>query len=205
MKRSQGSVKMPNSVRAIEIALGVIVLVLAGLVLASPAFAAVLVLLFLSISLLFAGIEGILVGAGGRRLSGGQRAFRLVAGIIAVGLSVAVLAFPAFGLLSSVVLLSLGLLVLGASGVAKGVTDKRMPSWAGALYVGVGVLTVALSVAMIALPMLGLTVLYSLLAVTLIINGAAYIMAGITGVAYMPMGPLFGGNGNKKTWESDAA
>jgi hypothetical protein len=46
MRRSQDSVKMPNSVRAIEIALGVITLVLAGLVLASPAFAAVLVIFF---------------------------------------------------------------------------------------------------------------------------------------------------------------
>jgi uncharacterized membrane protein HdeD (DUF308 family) len=156
---------------------------------------------------MFAGIEGILVGAGGRGLSGGQRAFRLIAGVIAVGLSIAVLAFPAFGLLSSVVLLSLGLLVLGASGIAKGVTDRRIPSWARALYVGVGVLTVALSVAVITLPMFGLTVLYSLMAITLIINGAAYILAGITGIAYVPMGQLFGaGHGNnRKTWESDAA
>lgn len=97
--------------------------------------------------------------------------------------------------------------VLGASGIAKGVTDSRMPSWARALYVGVGVLTVALSVAVITLPMFGLTVLYSFMAITLIINGAAYILAGITGIAYVPMGPLFGGwhGNNRKTWESDAA
>jgi uncharacterized membrane protein HdeD (DUF308 family) len=205
MARSQKQEVVPKSLRVTEIVLGAIALILAGFVLASPAFATTLLLLWLSISLLFAGFEGIVVGSAGRGLSGGQRAFRLIAGVIAVGLAVAVLAFPAAALLSSVVLLSIGLLFLGGSGIAKGLMEKYMSGWARAMYVIVGAITIALSIAVIAFPAFGLTTLYFLMAAVLIINGAAYVVAGITGAVYVPLGiGLLGGRG-RKTWESDAA
>ena len=205
MTRSPKQEVVPKSLRVTEIILGAIALTLAGFVLASPAFAATLLLLWLSISLLFAGFEGIIVGSTGKGLSGGQRAFRLIAGVIAVGLSIAVLAFPASALLSSVVLLSIGLLFLGGAGIAKGIMEKYLSGWARAMYVIVGGMTVGLSIPVIVFPVFGLTTLYYFMATVLIINGAQYIVAGITGAVYVPLGAGLFGARDRKSWESDAA
>lgn len=200
----QEAVKAPRSIRVIDIVLGAITLVLAGLVLASPGFAATLLLLWLSISLLVAGFEGIIVGAGGRGLSGGQRAFRVIAGIIAVGLSIAVIVFPGGALVGTVVLLSIALLVLGCAAIGKGITEKFMSGWARAMYVIVGGISVALSIPVIVFPGLGLLTLYYLMSTVLIVNGAAFVIAGITGAVYVPIG-IGLARGAKKYWESDAA
>jgi uncharacterized membrane protein HdeD (DUF308 family) len=50
--------KVPNSLRGAQIVVGVIILVLAGMILAFPGFALFLIAVWLSVSLLFAGIEG---------------------------------------------------------------------------------------------------------------------------------------------------
>ncbi|MEW6604690.1 MAG: DUF308 domain-containing protein [Thermoproteota archaeon] len=199
----QESIKAPKYVRVIDVILGAISLILAGIVFASPAFAAALLILVISLSLIFAGVEGIIVGASGRGLSGGQRALRLILGIIAVGLSIAVIAFPGATVLSSVALLSIGLLCLGAAAVGKGITEKFMPNWARAMYVVVGGIVIALSVPVIAYPGLGLLTLYYMIATVLIINGIGYVIAGITGAVYVPIGTRIA-RGDRK-WESDAA
>ncbi|MEW6604621.1 MAG: DUF308 domain-containing protein [Thermoproteota archaeon] len=205
MAGTQKQESVPKSFRITEIVLGAIILVLAGLALASPVFAEVLLLLWLSVSLLFAGFEGIIVGSAGKGLSVGQRTFRIVAGIIAVGLAVLVITFPAAALLSSVVLLSIGLLFLGGSGIAKGIMEKFMSGWARAMYVIVGGISVALSIAVIASPAFGLLTLYYLIAAVLTINGAAYVAAGITGMVYVPLGVNMARAGSRKAWKSDAA
>jgi uncharacterized membrane protein HdeD (DUF308 family) len=207
MDQNSKLVKAPISIRIMEIVVGAITLILAGLIMAYPAFATMLILVLLSMSLLFAGIEGIIVGALGRRLSKGQRTLRVVAGIVAVGLSIATFAFPSVALLSLVVLLSIGLFFLGGSGIVKGILESGMSMWVRTLYVGVGVLTIGLSAAAIAAPGLALLTLYTLLAITLVINGAAYIATGIAGVVYVPMesSSILGSESEKKKWQSDAA
>jgi uncharacterized membrane protein HdeD (DUF308 family) len=200
----QEAAKAPKYARTIDIVLGAIILILAGLVLASPAFAATLLVLWLSISLLFAGFEGIIVGASAKGLSGGQRAIRLIAGFVAVGLSIAVVAFPGAAILSSVVLLSIALVFLGASALGKGIMEKYMSGWARAMYIIVGGITIALSIPVIASPIFGLLTVYYVIASVLIINGAAYIIAGVTGAVYVPIG-LGLASGRKSFGESDAA
>ena len=200
----QEAVKAPGYVRTIDIILGAISLILAGFVLAEPAFAATLLLLFISIALLFAGFEGIIVGAAGRGLTGGQRALRLIVGIIAVGLSMGVLIFPAATIYSSIVLLSVAFLFLGGAGIAKGITEKYMSGWARAMYIAVGAIAVGLSIPVLVYPLVGLTTLYYLMATVLIVNGAGYVIAGITGAVYVPVGMEI--TRRSKTWgEADTA
>src|SRR5919109_1524393 len=66
--------KAPKSVRTVEIVVGAITLVLAGLVLAFPLFAVLFIVFWLSLSLIFGGLEGIIIGASARHLSRGWRA-----------------------------------------------------------------------------------------------------------------------------------
>lgn len=200
----QEAIKAPKYVRTIDIVLGAISLILAGFVLASPAFAATLLILYLSIALLVAGFEGIIVGAAGRGLTGGQRAIRLIVGAIAVGLSMAVIVFPGATVLSSVVLLSIAFVFLGAAAIAKGITERFMSGWARAMYVIVGGIVLALSVPIMIFPGMGLVTLYALMATVLIVNGVGYVIAGITGAVYVPIG--LGMARRDRTWgASDAA
>ena len=143
------------------------------------------------------------MGAAGRGLSGGQRALRLIVGLIAVGLSMAVIVFPISALISTTVLLSIAFLFLGAGAIAKGITERYMSGWARAMYVIIGAIVLGLSIPVMVYPLLGLATLYAIMSAVLIVNGIGYIIAGVTGVVYMPLGEGLLRKG--KAWESDAA
>jgi len=200
--QSPGMMKAPNSLRAAQMVVGVITLVLAGVILAFPGFAIFLIAVWLSVSLVFGGIEGVIVGAGAKHLSKGGRAVSIGVGAVAIALSAAALAFPTAATLTLVLLLSIALLFLGAGGIARGVSEKRMPGWARAMLVAVGIITVGLSISVMIFPAFGVSVLFAFVAAALIINGASYIVAGVTGAIFRP---ILIGRGARRSWESDAA
>jgi hypothetical protein len=68
----------------------------------------------------------------------------------------------------------------------------------------VGGITVALSIPVIAFSFFGLLTVYYLMASILIINGAAYIIDGITSAVYVPIGSGLARGGSRGLWESDA-
>jgi len=195
--------KTPNSLRAAQIAVGGISLVLAGFVLAFPSFALYLVAIWLSVSLLFGGIEGIVVGVGARFLSKAGRTISIFAGAVAIVLSVAILAYPGVAALTLTVVLSVALLFLGASGIARGMSEKLLSRWARTMLIVVGVITLGLSVPALLFPAFGTSLLVSLTAVALIINGVSFIVSGTTGAIFRPFN--IGVSSNRKSWESDAA
>lgn len=199
-----GMVKAPNSLRAAEIVVGVITIVLAGFVLAFPGFAIFLIVIWLAISLLFGGIDGIVIGAGAKHLSKGGRALSIGLGAVAIALSIAVFAFPAAAALTLTLLLSIALLFLGAGSIARGISEKRIPRWARGMLVAVGAVTIGLSIPVMIFPAFGLSILFTFISAALIINGASYIVAGITGAIFQPLYPGLG-RGKTRSWESDAA
>ena len=199
----QRAIKAPKSVRIIDVVLGAINLILAGAVLAWPSLFLTLLLVVVSVGLLIAGIEGLIIGTAGRAISGGQRAIRVIGGLIAMGLSMAVLIFPAASVLTSVWLLSIAFLVLGTAAIGKGIMEKFMSGWARAMYIVAGGVAVCLSIPMMIYPGFALSTIYSLMATILIVNGGAYVIAGITGAVYVPIGAAALERG--KRWESDAA
>ena len=181
-------IKTPNSLRFAQIAVGIITLVLAGVVLTFPSLAIFLIAIWLSISLFFGGIESIIVGAGARHLSKGGRAISIGLGAVTVGLSIAVFAFPVATTITLVILLSIALLFLGAGAIARGATERRIPGWARVMLVVVGAITVGLSIPAMIFPVFGMYLLFVLIATALIINGASYIAAGVTGAIFWPIG-----------------
>lgn len=199
----QETIKSPKSARIIDIVLGAITLSLGAFVLVYPTFAASLLIVFLSIALLFAGLEGLILGAAAKSLSGSRRALRVIAGLIAIGLSIAVIAFPLATLATAAWLLSLAFMVIGALSIAKGASEKFMAGWARTMYIVTGCIAIGLSIPMIVYPGVSLVTLWALMATILIVNGTAYIIAGITGAVYVPVGM----NSLRKSrdWESEAA
>lgn len=98
-------IKTPNSLRAGQIITGVLTIGLATFVMIFPGLALYLIAIWLSVSLLFGGIEGVIVGASATYLSKGWGAISIVAGAIAVLTSVAVVAYPGIGVLTATLIL----------------------------------------------------------------------------------------------------
>lgn len=200
MHNVPGVARIPKSIRIADIVLGAITLVLAAAVLAFPSLATLLLVVWIALSLLFAGFEGITVGAAAKRLLRRQRVVRIVSGVVAVILAALVLAIPAAAVVGTIVLLSVGLLFLGGGGIAKGIVEKYMSAWARVMYIIVGGISVALSIAVIANPLFGLLTLFIIVSTVLLINGMSYVIAGVTGMVFVQLAPLprdGGTNGRK--------
>lgn len=205
LPQSQSGIKSPNSLRAFQIITGLLTLALAGMVMVFPGIAVYLIAVWLSVSLLFAGIGNVVIGAGASFLSKGQRAVSIGVGAAAIITSTVILAYPASAIVTMSLLLSVGLLFLGAGYIARGISEKRTPGWARAMLLVVGIITVGLAIPIVIFPALGVPVLLIMAAAALIINGASYIAAGITGEPFV-RGVYRGPNGSaKKPSDTEAA
>lgn len=118
--------------RAAHIGLGILVIILASLVMAFPLGTAVFVVILAGIALMFTGFAGIAAGLMGISRVGtaettpskGARIFSVIAGALAVALSIMILASPAFGVQLAAVVIGIGLAVYGVRLIATGISGK---------------------------------------------------------------------------------
>jgi uncharacterized membrane protein HdeD (DUF308 family) len=111
-----------------SIGLGVLVLIFAGIAMSYPVAAAITIVVFIGIAFLINGIARIVQGFTGKH-SGIVRAFLIGVGIMAVALSVAVLASPLFGARLAGIIIGVGLLITGIQMVFSGVKGRHMQSY----------------------------------------------------------------------------
>ena len=118
----------PGKSRWSSIGLGVLVLIFAGIAMSYPIAAAITIVVFIGIAFLINGIARIVQGFTGKH-SGIVRAFLIGVGIMAVALSVAVLASPLFGARLAGIIIGVGLLITGIQMVFGGVKGRHMQSY----------------------------------------------------------------------------
>jgi uncharacterized membrane protein HdeD (DUF308 family) len=164
----------------LQIVLGGIIITLSLIILAYIGPALSTTIIILSVVLLVVGIERISVGIAMRspRESG---LANIALGLAIISFSIVLMEFPIF---TSSVLVVLGAVALLLSGIARiihGAADKGSgPS--RSLLIGVGVLSVALSVLVIARPIdLGLVLLAIMISIAFLISGIEMIALGISG------------------------
>jgi len=114
----------PRKSRWSSIGLGILVLIFAGIAMSFPVAAAITIIIFIGIAFLINGIARIIEGFSGKH-SGISRAFLIGVGIMAVALSVAVLASPLFGARLAGIMIGIGLLITGIQMVFIGIQGKR--------------------------------------------------------------------------------
>jgi uncharacterized membrane protein HdeD (DUF308 family) len=107
------------------VGLGILVLIIASIAIAFPVGTSVFVLILLSIALLFDGIARVVHGFGDKSVGKGSRIFSIVAGVIEIGLSIAIMVSPFTGAVFLSILLSIALLIVGVQIIAAGVTGTR--------------------------------------------------------------------------------
>ena len=170
--------KSPNWLRAVQIGLGLIILVLSIMVLINPIFGAISVIFFLAFLLLFAGIEKVISGL---FIPGKSRFASVGLGIIVIILSLIALAYPVGTGIFIVMLLGVALLVDGISRIIHGIRDKQAKKWSKSFSIGVGILSILLAFVVIAIPGIGLIFAGILIGIALLITGIQIISAGISG------------------------
>ena len=170
--------KSPGWMRAAQIGLGVIALVLSVYILAYPVLTFVTIVLLLGVVLFVVGVERIIQGI---VASGKSRWGTIGLGILVLIISIIVMAFPgAFGVFL-IILLAIGLLFDGIARVYHGATDKTRGRWSRVFSIAAGVIEIVLSLTILAAPVIGAELVSFLLAIALLIVGIQIIVAGITG------------------------
>ncbi|HEX5979183.1 MAG TPA: DUF308 domain-containing protein [Nitrososphaeraceae archaeon] len=170
--------KSPGWMRAAQIALGVIAVVLSVYILAYPVLTFVTIVLLLGIVLFVVGIERIIQGI---VAPGKSRWGTIGLGILVLIISIIVMAFPgAFGVFL-IILIAIGLLFDGIARVYHGAIDKTRGRWSRIFSIAAGVIEIVLSLTILAAPVIGAELVSFLLAIALLIVGIQIIVAGITG------------------------
>ncbi|MGZ8889600.1 MAG: DUF308 domain-containing protein [Halobacteriota archaeon] len=157
--------------RILEIITGLIIVVLAGYVIAYPRATIATLILFLAIALIIIGID-YFIRVFAKGITGWRRLLNLILSALAIIIAAYIIAYPAiYGSLTLVYLFGLALLFAGIASAARGT--------AGGLIVGI--LGIIIGFAVIIFPGLGLETIVFLLAVFLAIFGLESIVSGILG------------------------
>jgi len=174
--------KAPAWLRALDIVVGSIGVILSISVLLYPKPTILTLILMLSIAALVVGIARIIIGASAKYLADGLRAINIGAGILALVVALVAIFFPQLAVQVLIYLLSLVLLGHGIARVVVGGFARVFPNWLRGLHVLVGLLTIGSSVVILLFPGFGFLTLVFILAAMFLVNGAARIISGITGV-----------------------
>lgn len=178
--------KTPRWLRAGQIGLGAVAIVLSVLVMAHPIATTISLVILLSAILIVVGIEKVISGIVVR---GKIRWGSIGLGIIVIILSLIVLANPIAATLFVIALLSAALFIQGIAQILFGVANKRgAPMWSRMFSIAAGVIAIALSGFIIASPVHGAIFVSFVLGIALLIIGIYDIAAGVSGkrVQMMP-------------------
>ena len=175
-------VKEPNWLRVLQISIGTISIVLSGYVLGQPGLAISTAVQILSVVLLFVGIESIAVGTFSRYLRTSSR-FSIALGASAIAFFILVTALlPAPPILFSLFLGGFALLFNGLGGIMQGMGGRGISRWFRVPLVGVGVLSIAISILIIAHPIgFGALLLAVVMSFALLIIGIEITAMGVVG------------------------
>ena len=116
----------PGTSRWGTIGLGIIVLIVAIIVLVYPAGSSVFLLFVLAIALFCDGIARLVHSLGARSISGGSRAFGVIAGIFEIIIAILIMVSPLWGAVLAGIMVSIALLVVGIQMIVAGVTGARL-------------------------------------------------------------------------------
>lgn len=163
--------KSPMWLRILEIIAGIIIIVLAGSVIAFPSGAIATLIVFLAIALIVLGIA-YFVRVFAKGISGWRRLLNLIMSALAIIIAAYIIAYPAiYGSLTLVYLFGLAFLFAGIASAARGTTGSIV----------VGILGIIIGFVMIIIPVLALATIAFLLAVFLVIFGLESLASGILG------------------------
>jgi uncharacterized membrane protein HdeD (DUF308 family) len=170
--------KSPGWLRAAQIGLGIIALIISIYILVYPVLTFVTLVLLLGVILFVVGIERIIQGI----VAPGKSRWGTVGlGILVLIISIIVMALPGIVGAFLIILLAIGLLFDGIARVYHGATDKTTSRWSRIFSIAAGAIEIGLSLMIMAAPIIGAELVSFLIAIALLIVGIQIIAAGVGG------------------------
>lgn len=176
----------------LQIVLGSISVLLAGIILLIPGTSISTTILLLSLILLVLGIERICFGVVGTIATtattatkaskyNASRITNIALGLLVIGLSIVLMEFPVFSTALLIILAAIALLIVGIARIIHGIKgDDNQRATQRYLSLGTGILCVVVSILIIANPTtLGLLLLVFILSISLIIVGISMIVRAV--------------------------
>jgi uncharacterized membrane protein HdeD (DUF308 family) len=183
---SVAETKSPGWMRAVQIGLGIIALVLSGYIIAYSIAATVAVVWIFGIVLLVVGIERVISGIFEHH-PGRSRWASIGLGILVIIFALLVIAFPAAVTIFLIYVLAIALLFDGIARLIHGFSDKTRGKGSRIFSIVAGVIEIALSIAIMAAPTFGAVLVGVLIGIALLIVGIQIIFAGVTGTRFRVM------------------
>jgi len=170
----------PPWLRMLQIVLGAICIVLSLVILTYIGPTILTIILIISVILLVVGIERISVGIA-MPSSRGSRFANIGLGVLIIAFSAVLMEFPIFTSAILVVLAAFALLFSGIARVIQGISGETSGS-SRAFLIGIGVLSIAVSLLVIAHPIsLGLVIFAIMISIVFLISGIEMMVLGISG------------------------
>jgi uncharacterized membrane protein HdeD (DUF308 family) len=172
------STKSPGWMRAAQIGLGVLAIILAIYAIVFPGITIVTLVMILAIIFLIIGIERVISGI---FVPSGSRWGTIGLGILVIILASIALAFPVGTTIALFLFLGFALLFDGIARIIHGFADRTQRGWVRGFYIGVGVLAVIFGGMIIVSPFFGAVLAGLIMGIILIIIGIEMISAGVGG------------------------
>jgi uncharacterized membrane protein HdeD (DUF308 family) len=170
--------KAPGWVRAAQIGLGVLAIIISISLLVIPGAVLTSIIFIIGILLLIVGIESVISGLFVKSKS---RMASIGLGILVIILSLIVIAFPAAVGVFVLILIGIVLLIDGISRLVHGFGDKERRGWSRAFRIGVGALEIVLGILIMVSPGFGAAFVGLIIAIAVLIVGIEMVIAGIKG------------------------
>lgn len=171
------SQKSPRWLRAVQIGLGALTIALSIFALAFPAITYISIIWILAIVLFFVGIEQIIVGIFS---PGKSRWTNIGLGILVLIFAGLAISYPVATALIIIIFIGIAFLINGIARIIEGFSGRHS-GVSRAFLIGVGVLAIVLSIAVLVSPYFGAVLAGIIIAVGLLITGIQMVVAGIKG------------------------
>lgn len=171
--------KFPQLVRAAQIVLGGLAIVLAIVALTNPGLTILSLIILIAIILVIAGFENVITGL---LIPHKLEFFTVGLGILTITLAGLALTYPIAAARVVILILGFSLMVDGFSRIADGLTNKSDKRLVRGFTIGVGILAIIISVGVNIFPFWGKLFVSKLIAVDLTIIGIQMITSGTVNV-----------------------
>ena len=171
------SQRSPNWIRAVQIGLGVLTIALSIFALAFPGATYISIVWILAVVLFFVGIEEIIVGIFSPRKS---RWSSIGLGVLVLIFAGIAMSYPVAAAMTIVVFIGIAFLINGIARIVEGFSGKHS-GVSRAFLIGVGILAIALSAAVLTSPLFGARLAGIIIGIGLLITGIQMVFIGIQG------------------------
>lgn len=172
------SEKSPGWMRAAQIGLGILAIVISGAAIVFPGIFLVSLVIVLAIVLIFIGIEKIITGI---FIEHKSKWATIGLGVLVIIIASIALAFPVATTFFVIFILAFALLFDGIARIISGFTDKGQRGWSRGFSIGAGILAIIISMIILASPLFGVELAGIFIGIALIIIGVQMISAGVAG------------------------